>query len=157
MNLDLQSATLYCDASWCPTFEVGGWGIYCRSDNGRFSSSGAIPDYCNDNNTAELAAIFAGLYKICKKWPLTALVYVRSDSTNALNFIVAKDFCERSDVARLQDRIWKLKKDRNLILQMGWVKGHDHEKSVKSWCNMTVDRLARNALQIERSKAVQIW
>ena len=104
------TATLYCDASWCPRQKVGGWGIYCKSDKGRFEGQGRIPDYCQDNNVAELAAIFAGFYRISKTWPDTTVIFVRSDCKGALGLAdVLKAVHVREDICRLQENIVNLR------------------------------------------------
>ena len=144
------SATLYCDASWCWKYKVGGWGIYCRSDKGRFELSGEPPSYCQDNVGAELSAVFAGLYRITQAWPDSQLIYVRSDCSGILTIIESSEPHRRDDLHRLQQKIQDLRKEKELILQLGWVKGHQDGKTVKSWVNNRVDKLARDVMDRAR-------
>lgn len=144
------TATLYCDASWCPKYKVGGWGIYCRSDKGKFEASGLPPDYCQDSTGAELCAIFAGLYKITQTWPDSQIIYVRSDCSGVLKIIESPKKHPREDLRRLQKKIQKLKIKKDLVVQLGWVKGHQSDKTVKTWVNNRVDQLAYSVMERAR-------
>ena len=144
--------TLYCDASFCPHQLVGGWAIWLRSEQGRIVEDGPIPDYCTQSHEAELAAIYAGIYRTVKRWPMTEAILVRSDCQTALE-LMGQKYRPRSRAAhRLVGKVQKLKTHHNLRLIPRWVKGHQTAKKTDAWLNNKVDELARKVMEAERMK-----
>ena len=120
--------TLYCDASFCPENLVGGWAVWLRSERGRHVESGATPDYCDYSNEAELAAIYAGIYRTVTRWPKTEAILVRSDCTTALRWMEGRSQVRSAGGQRLVKHIGKLKVEHNVRLIPRWVKGpRSHE------------------------------
>ncbi len=142
--------TLYCDASFCPHTRVGGWAVWLRSELGRHVESGPTPDYCRFSNHAELAAIYAGIYRAATKWPETEAVLVRSDCTTALHWMEGR-YRPRSDAGRrLVERIQKIQDGHDVRLISRWVKGHREGAGVDVWLNRRVDQMAKKVMADER-------
>jgi len=146
--------TLYCDASWCPHEQVGGWAIWLRSERGRHIESGAVPDYCQYSNEAEFAAIYAGIYRAVTKWPKTTAILVRSDCTGALHWMERRYPINSQAGRRLQKRIAELKEKRKVRLIPRWVRGHRGGKDTDVYLNRRVDEMAREIMLTERQRVV---
>lgn len=144
--------TLYCDASFCPRDRVGGWAIWLRSEEGRHIESGPVPEYCNVSNEAELAAIYAGIYRAITLWGRTEAILVRSDCTAALHWMEQRYEAPTEGGRRLQLLIRRLHDNRMLSLIPRWVKGHQGGDQTEAWLNRRVDRMARKVMQLERLK-----
>ena len=145
--------TLYCDASFCPHHLVGGWAIWLRSEQGRIVEDGPTPDYCDQSNEAELAAIYAGIYRTSKRWPTTTAILVRSDCQTALE-LMDKKYRPRSRGAhRLASKIHRLQEEGGFRLIPRWVKGHQRGNKTDAWLNNKVDELARKVMEAERKRA----
>lgn len=132
--------TLYCDASWNSSKNVGGWAVWLRSSHGRIVRSGECPDYCDSSTVAELAAIFAGLHIATESWADTSKVLVRSDCTGALSAIRNKP--RVASMVRLHRKISQLKVLSGIAIEDRWVKGHQFSGEVEAYVNNRVDRLA---------------
>jgi ribonuclease HI len=145
--------TLYCDASFCPHQLVGGWAIWLRSEQGRIVEDGATPDYCTQSYEAELAAIYAGIYRTSKRWPGTTAILVRSDCQTALELMDRKYRARSRSAHRLTTKIHQLQAQQGFRLISRWVKGHQRGSQTDAWLNNKVDELARKVMETERLKA----
>lgn len=150
--------TLYCDASFCPHTNAGGWGVWLRSDRGRIVRGGKCPDYVRHPYEAELTAIFAGIWLAKKQWPETETVLVRSDCRDALALVQGTDPTYDPDAGRhrgsraLCAKIRELRQATGLRTIQRWVKGHQAGDDPPAWLNRTVDEIARVHMQRERLK-----
>lgn len=144
--------TLYCDASFCPHQLVGGWAIWLRSNQGRIIEHGATPDYCDFSNEAELAAIYAGIYRGLTRWPQTTAILVRSDCRDALNLMENRHEAPTQSGRRLAKKIHDLQAQRGVRLIPRWVKGHQRGTEVDAYLNNRVDELARTMMRRERRR-----
>jgi len=145
--------TLYCDASFCPDKKVGGWAIWLRSEHGRIVEDGPTPEYCQNSYEAELAAIYAGIYRTSRRWPMTAAILVRSDCQTALDLMENRYEARSGGGRRLATKIQELKARHDLRLIPRWVKGHQRGSKTDAWLNNKVDELARKVMEAERLKA----
>ena len=127
--------------------------MWLRSERGRHVESGATPDYCNFSNEAELAAIYAGIYRTVTKWPKTEAILVRSDCTTALQWMDGRSQARSAGARRLVKRIVKLKAEHNVRLIPRWVKAHRSGSDTDVWLNRRVDEMAREIMKNERQRA----
>lgn len=135
--------TLYCDASWLPEHNVGGWAVWLRSEQGRVIRSGTTPDYCTMAFEAELAAVFAGIHLARRHWNDTSKVIVCSDCEQALWLMTGRLSPSRYASSRLMSRIRKESKEIRLVPK--WVKGHRVTGGTDAYLNRRVDQMARKA------------
>lgn len=145
--------TLYCDASFCPTTRVGGWAVWLRSDKGRLIESGTLPGYIEESFEAELAAIYAGVYRAVTRWPETEAVFVRSDCETAFIKLDRPDTTWRPGAVRLVEKVLGLRDEHKIRLVKGWVKGHQRGHSTEAYLNRRVDHLARHEMEKARAEA----
>lgn len=145
--------TLYCDASFCHQSKVGGWAVWLRSDQGRHVESGPMPDYCTSSNDAELAAIYAGIYRAATMWPQAEVVLVRSDSDTALNWMARRHEASSPGSRRLVAKIRDLEKQHRLRLVPRWVQSHQRGNTTDAYLNRRVDQMAYDEMCKERRRA----
>lgn len=144
--------TLYCDASFCPHQLVGGWAIWLRSEYGRIVEDGPTPEYCRFSNIAELAAIYAGIYRAVTRWPDTRAILVRSDCKPALDLMEYRYASTHDGGRRLADKIQELRRQYDINLIPRWVKGHQRGSTTDAWLNNRVDEMSRAVMEAERKK-----
>jgi ribonuclease HI len=139
--------TCYTDASYSPG-RGGAWAAWLRSERGRVVRHGRCPAYVKDSNAAELAAIYAGVFLAVRTWGSeVGGVLVCSDSQGALSLASREHPLSRKAAnRRLQERLRHLAIERDLALDLRWVRGHQPLRSstgayLNGWC----DRLARKA------------
>jgi ribonuclease HI len=142
--------TLYCDASFCPHNLVGGWAIWLRSERGRIIEDGPVPDYCKESYEAELAAIYAGIYRTLNRWSNTTAILVRSDCETALNLMSNRYQGRHRGARRLATKIHGLQREAGVRLIPRWVKGHQRGTKTDAYLNNRVDEMARAVMQSER-------
>ncbi len=141
--------TLYTDASWHPGRREGGWAVWARSELGRIVRSGACPSYTQSAAHAELAAVYAGIFLVVKKWgEQVEGIQVRSDNQQALEAVQRGAAPAKDPVMRhLQQMIEELVRGR-VYLRPRWVKGHRNPNGdVTAWLNAHCDREAKRARQ----------
>ena len=102
-----------------------------------------MPDYCVDSNDAELAAIYAGLYRALRIWPNTEVFVVRSDSQVALRWAHKGYDGHRQTTRRLRSRIDHLHQTHEFRIVPKWVKGHRYGTKTDVYLNNRVDEMAR--------------
>jgi ribonuclease HI len=142
--------TLYCDASWCPHLLVGGWAIWLRSERGRIVEDGVVPEYCSQSYEAELAAIYAGIYRTLSRWPNTTAILVRSDCETALHLMSNLYQGRHQGARRLATKIHGLQREVGVRLIPRWVKGHQRGTNTDAYLNNRVDEMARSVMEKER-------
>lgn len=144
--------TLYCDASFCPEYFVGGWGVWLRSAHGRHVESGTTPAYCHRADEAEFAAIYAGVYRAVTRWPATSAVLVRSDCQTALHWMENRYQPNAGGGRRLLELITNLQEKHDVRLIPRWVKGHRSGDDTDVYLNRRVDEMARDVMGDERRR-----
>jgi ribonuclease HI len=119
--------------------------VWLRSDAGRIVRSGRCPPYVTDANSAELAAIYAGVFLCLREWPPVRGIRVRSDSQAALfdadpNARLAR----RPATRQLQTKLRVLLAERPVELSLSWVKGHQPaDAGIAAWLNRNCDARAQ--------------
>lgn len=129
--------TLYTDASFKDG--RGGWACWARSSRGRGIRSGPCPEYVKDALTAELCAVYCGVWLICQNWPETEAILVRSDC-QAVCVDPRDRTYEHETRERLRRQIVEALGGRRIIFR--WVKGHQRGNSVQAYLNRRCDQLA---------------
>lgn len=142
--------TLYCDASFCPRELVGGWALWLRSERGRHVENGVTPSYCKSSNDAELAAIYAGIYRAMRQWPNTTVILVRSDSDTALRWLMKTHHPSTEGGQRLIQKITDLQHNHGIHFIPRWVKGHRRGTATDIYLNRQVDAMAREVMVNQR-------
>lgn len=138
--------TLYTDASFHHAHKYGGWAVWARSEYGRLVKSGPCPEYVDDSNDAELAAMYAGIYLISQHWPDTERILICSDSQTALEWVLDKPRRkDRTGTNRLQKKIRHLCIKHRLSITPRWVKGHSKAGTAQAYLNRRCDELAKAA------------
>lgn len=148
----LMLTTLYCDASFCPDEMVGGWAIWVRNERARHIEKGPTPEYCNNSAEAELAAIYAGIYRIVTRWPDTTAILVRSDCQAALGW-ATDEFSpkpEKKSAVKLTKKIQLIKREHPVRLIPRWVKAHRKGSETDVYLNRRVDEMAREVMLSQR-------
>jgi ribonuclease HI len=139
--------TLYADASFNRA-QGGAWAVWLRSARGRIVRSGKCPPYVRDANSAELAAIYAGVYLACRAWPQVVRgLLVRSDSQTALRLTEPSSDLSKNPASRaLQRKLRALVGAKKLVVQCRWVQGHQPKKrSTAAYLNGACDARAKGA------------
>jgi ribonuclease HI len=136
--------TVYADASFNPV-EGGGWGVWVRSERGRFVRRGKCPPYVKTSGEAELAAIYAGVCLALRAWKGEVRgFFVRSDSQEALfHAVPAAPLSRAPAVRRLQQKLRELLGPR-IEVHAKWVKGHQKPSNgTAAYLNAACDKLAK--------------
>ena len=142
--------TVYSDASWHDKDKAAGWAYLIRSEYGWYKKSGnKVPDWVRCSNSAEMAAIVAGIYRALREWPDTIGVGVRTDSRVAIDYLRYRPNGfngRRPEWMRVRTKLHELLDEFDCRIRMIHVKGHRprHESSAAK-LNGSVDYWSREA------------
>lgn len=148
-------ATIYTDASWCPSTCTAGWAAWIRFDGGRlhYADSGLSVGSNHAEVEAIVHAVEALLTSPYKPRGLTA-VGIKTDSTAAVNLLqFGAAISTDRDLRRLQTRFIQLCVDAKLGRKLTWVKGHSPADGWPAFLNGKVDRLAGEYMRARRDGA----
>lgn len=140
--------TCYTDASWDQRERKGGWAYMIRSELGWFKKNGPTPRWVTCNNSAEMSAIVAGVYRAIREWPGTQGVGVRTDSEIAIHYLryypYDKEF-RRQDWVRIRRLLYGVLDEHECRIRFVHVKGHQpRHASDQAKLNGNVDYWARH-------------
>lgn len=142
--------TCYTDASWSPETCSGGWAYSLTSDQGRCAKSGPCPPWVTCNNTAEFAAIVAGIYRAVREWEGVEGVSVRTDSAVAITYLrfypgKVPITLHRVDWLVIRDKLHRILRKYSCKVKLTHVKGHQSSRTRPAYMNNKVDDLSRMA------------
>ncbi len=158
--------TIFADASFCQS-GAAGWGVWAKRDGWEKGKlfSGAFRQKMPDICTAEISALANGIYAALED-DIT-IVMLQSDSVDALRAVksavisrikpapgstvdVRGEFTPRNEQDRAALEIIKTKLSGKIV-ELRHVKGHSRGGG-RSWVNHQCDRLAREGMQLARSR-----
>lgn len=123
--------TVYTDASW--KHGKAGWAVWCRSILGRIVATGFLE--CVSNMEAETVAVRHAIKIVLTQWPSVHGIQVNTDCLEVEQII--------------QPELSQLLSGRHIRFKH--VKGHHNTGTTRSWINMRVDSLAKQARKNQRS------
>lgn len=135
--------TCYTDASW--KAGRGALAYWLRSNHGRVVESLTCPPEAVCSNTAEFAAIIAGVERALREWTDVDGIQINTDSQTAiqyLQFYAQLDRLKRKEWLEFRQRLYRLLDSRNCKIQFKHVKGHQRPTHVRAYINNQVDDLA---------------
>ncbi len=135
------NVTLFTDASWGPTTRVGGWAIWYRREQVRFTASGCFEGLMAGSNLCEMGAIVKGVGYLCTNRVLQTgdTLIIVTDSLDAKHVIETG----RTDHGLA---VKEMVRTLGISLRINHVKAHMNQKlSPRNWVNGLVDRLSREA------------
>lgn len=139
--------TLYTDASWEPEEGVGGWGIWARCEKGRLTDHGKCPKWVDCNNSAEIAAIVIGVFRVFEEWDDVEGILVCTDSTTAMQYLKFRPNGTKSLKRKKWLKVRRIVHDlldlKDCKIKIRHVKGHQSSKTVQGWLNNKVDHFSR--------------
>lgn len=143
---ELMWVTCYTDASWHGSGGVGGIAYWLRSVQGRIVESASCPPEVTCNNTAELAAVLAGVQHALSSWSDVEGIQVNTDSMVVIDYLkfgADVNRLRRKDwVASFRTKLYVLLDEKNCKLQIKHVKGHQRPENMRFYLNGRVDALA---------------
>ena len=148
--------TCYTDGSFREG--CGGWGIYVRSEKGRFENWGACAECVQNALEAELTAIYAGVADTLLRWgPFVFGIAIFTDCKPAIDLINA-DTIKESTRNRNPGAIALIKDIRELVqlhgvrLRLVWVPGHQPGTAPRAYINRRCDELASRHYYLSKLK-----
>lgn len=139
--------TLYTDASWFPETCRGGWGFWAKSNLGRVTKHGKLPNWVKCNNAAEMAAILIGVETIFSTWDNVEGILVCTDSTTAQSYLKYRPAgvtdLKRKDWLGIRTKLYQALDEKGCKLKIRHVKGHQANTTKASWLNNKVDEFTR--------------
>jgi ribonuclease HI len=131
--------TLYTDASFRKGFAAT-WAIWARFNEGRIVKAGHCPTKIQDNNHAEMWAIYQGVRIVLREVPNVEGIGVWTDSTCAQHFLrYGAPPSSNLITHRLQEVLHDALRMHNARLKIRHVKGHQYSKSTKAFLNNACD------------------
>lgn len=147
-----------CDASYCHTNKVAGYGYWIASGRGKKGGGGPIQSDVDNNNIAEMMAIYNAVWKGLE----ADLIHngdellIQSDSLRAMDSLAHRlrtpPTPQESQVVEYFDRMcnrW------GLNVRFKHVKGHSGVQDQRSAANRHCDRRAKDGLRLARLNKIK--
>lgn len=140
--------TIYTDASWFPELKEGGWGYWTKSNKGRITNHGKLPDWVTCSNSAEIAAILIGVIEAFETWPneITGIL-ICTDSQVAMQYLKYRPdgikTLKRADWLEIRKLLYELLDSHGVLIKIRHVKGHQRARTTEAWLNNKVDEFTR--------------
>lgn len=142
--------TVYTDASWKPNQNIGGWGMWARSDFGLIKKKGRFPKWVKCSNTGEMTAVFLAVKEIAAIWTKHNIdgILVCTDSATAISYLkFDKDFKKenynRKDWLFIREKLYQILDSHSIKIKFRHVKGHQSSSTKQGWLNNMVDGFSR--------------
>lgn len=128
--------TIYTDGGYSQIHDVGAFAYVMLDEKQNIVKKGAWKIEKETNNRAELKAIITGVYHLPQD---CTFVTIKSDSQYAL-FTLSGKWGRKSNTDLFD--VWdKVKKDRNILIDYQWVRGHSgdmYNEMCDTMCNDAV-------------------
>lgn len=151
--------TIYTDASFDQSLEVGGWASWIKTEGcENILCGGIIKSRISNSTEAELCAIANGVYVAMRKRGagLGDLLIVVTDSLNAQLLLQDKRRNISSIERKIYNQIMTWRLNCGWSLKVNKVKAHNGQRDGKrSYVNNLVDQTAKSYLQQARAQAAQ--
>lgn len=144
--------TLMCDASYCNTYKVAGYGFWIASERGKAGGGGSMARQVGNNNIAEMMAICNTVWEGIRRGLLQHgdELLIQSDCLGAmgkLRFVQTKASKEERDVITYFERIVR---QMNFTVNFRHVKGHTSLAGNRYAANRQCDKIAKQAMRKAR-------
>lgn len=151
------NVTILCDASFCPTYHVAGYGYWIASERGKLGGGGAVIEEVLDTNAAEMMAVCNAIWHAIGAGLIHEGDYllIQTDSTAAIDRFEAK---KAVNITEQQNRVIAYfdKICRRLKLQVRFrhVKAHTNVTDRRSLANQSCDKRAKAAMREARKTKI---
>jgi ribonuclease HI len=136
--------TLYCDASFRDG--RGGGAAYIRSNKGVLRWADGFS--CSTAQEAEAFAMLVSTQFAVRNWPETKTLLIVNDNKSCVEYLwsFADIKLKNPRVRKHLDDLLEYARKNKIKVRSKWVRSHQKDKSVQTWVNNHVDKIAKNHL-----------
>lgn len=145
--------TIMSDASFCPTFNVAGYGYWIASNRGSQAGGGSMRDKVPNSTVAEMQAVVIALHCAIRDKLVLAddRVLIQIDCKPAILTLLRQ--AQACDLGKEAERIFRKYIERyRLEVEFRHVKAHTGNRSKRSVSNAYCDGRAKSAMRIARDR-----
>lgn len=151
--------TIIADASYCPNYNVAGYGYWIVCDRGSDGGGGPLGkgNKVENSTVAEMMAIVKALYKACQSGLVQVqdVVLIQSDCVPALDAFTFKRLKLSEMEQEIVSRLNQVMLQFSLTLRYKHVKGHTNIKQARYITNNLCDERAKVEMKKLRKLAQQ--
>ena len=154
------NVTVITDASFCPAYNVAGYGFWIACNRGKLSGCGQITGYVRDTNEAEMVAV----YKAIQQGAHDQIIKCEDSLLIQLDSLAAIDRLEANRIVTCTEQHKQIIYDYNrivsqlnLTIEFRHVRGHTKNTGAKFVANRWCDRKARHQMKTARKLKESIY